>query len=99
ILAPFSGKAWTFTDERGGVVIGLVHNKRVILFMHCDQLLYLDGQEVMEGDPVATVGTTGHTTGPHVHIVTGIVNKNGTKVLGNVKYNIVNPVTWFYSSK
>ncbi|MCK9183509.1 MAG: M23 family metallopeptidase [Fibrobacteraceae bacterium] len=99
ILAPFSGKAWTFTDERGGVVIGLVHNKRVILFMHCDQLLYLDGQEVMEGDPVATVGTTGHTTGPHVHIVTGIVNKNGTKMLGNVKYNIVNPVTWFYSGK
>ena len=97
ILAPFSGKAWTFQDERGGIVIGIADKKHVVLFMHCDQLLYLDGQNVMQGDPVATVGTTGHTTGPHVHLVTGFVNKNGKKRLGNIRYTIVNPITWYFS--
>src|SRR5574344_154180 len=96
ILAPFSGKAWTKTDERGGVIIGISHGKYVMLFMHCDELLYLDGQDVMQGDPLATIGVTGHTTGPHVHLVTGIADPHGDKLLGTTRYRIVNPITWYY---
>jgi murein DD-endopeptidase MepM/ murein hydrolase activator NlpD len=99
ILAPFAAKAWTTRDERGGIVIGLVRKKDVVLFMHCDQLLYLDGQEVMAGDPIATVGLTGHTTGPHAHVVTGLIDKNGPKIIGNVRYKVIDPIKWFYMFK
>lgn len=99
ILAPFAAKAWTARDERGGIVIGLVRKKDVVIFMHCDQLLYLDGQEVMAGDPIATVGLTGHTTGPHAHVVTGIIDRNGNKSIGNVRYKVIDPIKWFYMFK
>lgn len=99
ILAPFAAKAWTSVDERGGIIIGLVREKDVMIFMHCDQLLYLDGQEVMQGDPIATVGVTGHTTGPHAHIVTGEIKKNGSKKIGDIRYEVIDPIDWFYKYK
>jgi hypothetical protein len=95
ILAPFSGVAYTMEDTRGGLMIAIVKDKDMLIFMHCDQRFYLNGQTVMEGDPIASVGTSGHTTGPHVHIATGKITPSGERSFGELKYDILDPFEWF----
>jgi len=95
ILAPFSGTAWTMESERGGLMIAIAKDKDILIFMHCDQRFYLSGQSIMEGDPVASVGTSGHTTGPHVHLAAGRITPNGERNFGTIQYNMLDPIEWY----
>ena len=36
-------------------------------YAHCNEMLVSEGDEVLRGDGIATIGMTGTTTGPHVH--------------------------------
>ena len=47
------------------------------LYGHCSRLLARAGQKVSAGDPVAAVGSTGYSTGPHLHFE---VRVNGSPV-------------------
>lgn len=95
ILAPFSGIAYTAESERGGLMIAIANKKDILVFMHCEQRFYLNGQSVMEGDPVASVGTTGRTTGPHIHLLAGKITPKGDKNFGTIKYKAQNPFDWY----
>jgi len=69
ILAAHDGIV-TFADEMGGYgnVIFLVGDNGIeTRYAHCDTLLVTEGQEVSMGDIIATVGSTGNSTGPHLH--------------------------------
>jgi murein DD-endopeptidase MepM/ murein hydrolase activator NlpD len=51
----------------GSIVILKHEGGLVTLYAHASRLLVEEGARVRRGDPVAKVGQTGRTTGPHLH--------------------------------
>ena len=53
---------------------------------HCHEIFVKEGQQVKRGQKIATVGSTGKSTGPHCHYE---VHKDGTDV---------NPIDYYFSA-
>jgi murein DD-endopeptidase MepM/ murein hydrolase activator NlpD len=69
VIAPADGiVSDTGKDSAYGNVIVISHgfgiNSR---FLHLSKILVSPGQRVKRGDKIAEVGTTGKSTGPHLH--------------------------------
>lgn len=59
-----------FAGQKGGYgnVVEIKHaDGRVTRYAHADALNVTEGQKVTAGEQIATVGSTGKTTGPHLH--------------------------------
>src|SRR5665648_911152 len=62
-----------------GYVIRINHGgNRVTLYAHCSRLLVRAGEKVYQGQQIANSGSTGRSTGPHVHfeVIINGVQKN-----------------------
>lgn len=55
-------------DARVGYYVALDHGNKVsTTYAHCDSLLVKQGDTVKRGQTIATVGSSGMSTGPHLH--------------------------------
>lgn len=53
---------------RYGNLVILGHGEHFLtVYGHCDEVLVSKGDRVSQGDPIATVGSTGMSTSPHLH--------------------------------
>lgn len=85
-----AGGVVTWADNRWGYgnLIEINHgNGYATRYGHCEELLVKEGEAVKKGQIVATMGSTGRSTGPHVHF----------EVLQDGKQ--VNPLDFIYAAR
>lgn len=69
VIAPGSGMVASIVNDKGfGLSLTLVHNERTETFYaHLKSVLVKPGQSVSRGQPIALIGKTGRSAGPHLH--------------------------------
>ncbi len=80
IRAALSGTVTkTGEDNRAGKYIFLTHSDGFVTFYcHCSEIVAVLGANIRQGETIARVGSTGYSTGPHLHFE---VRKD------NIRYN------------
>ena len=64
-------------DSRAGKYIILTHDNGLLTFYcHCSEILATENAVIRQGETVALIGSTGMSTGPHLHFE---VRKNGIR--------------------
>lgn len=65
-------------DSAAGNYVVLTHSGGLVTrYFHCSEILVKEGEKVRKGETIARVGSTGMSTGPHLHF---IIEINGKKV-------------------
>ena len=79
IYAAASGTVTTvgYSNARGNYVVINHGNGLATLYQHCSAIYVSQYQSVSAGQNIAAVGSTGNSTGPHLHFE---VHVNGTPV-------------------
>ncbi len=73
VVAPAGGKVALVGYEKNGFrvhgnVVGIDHGQGVVsIFMHMSKITIAEGDTVNPGDQIGAIGSTGSSTGPHLH--------------------------------
>jgi hypothetical protein len=97
ILSPMDGQVVLSSGDASGRIVGIVKDNMIVFYAHMDKRYVKSGQQVKAGQPVGTIGMTGRTSGPHVHIGYGIRTETASDlVFGNSTYRLTDPKLFFY---
>lgn len=92
VLTPMGGKAETKLTSSGFGRHVIVRAKPYdAYFGHLSKWLVKNGQRVKPGDPIGISGSTGSSSGPHLHYE---MNKHG---MGSMTGHSIDPVKWLKS--
>lgn len=70
--------AWSYYSTTAGNWIGIDHGNDIYsVYMHCSVSNVVAGDKVSQGDVIGLVGSTGRSTGPHLHLS---IRENGEYV-------------------
>lgn len=77
IYACYDGEvAWAKWNNSAGNWVGIDHGDGLYtVYMHMSKILVKPGQKISKGDVVGLVGSTGRSTGPHLHLAVRLNGK------------------------
>ncbi|MBD3392865.1 MAG: AAA family ATPase [Chitinivibrionales bacterium] len=99
ICTPIGGTVVLRQGRREGRTLGVENGGTVVFFSHMARRYYKTGARVERGQAVGTVGMTGKTSGPHVHVGYGIRVPHGGAAFGSHRYKVTDPKLFFYREK
>jgi cellulose biosynthesis protein BcsQ len=97
VFSPMDGDVVVTTGAASGRTVGIVKDNMIVTFSHLDKRFFANGMHVKAGQVIGTIGITGRTSGPHVHIGYGIRTQTRSDlVFGNYTYRLTDPKLFFY---
>ena len=98
ILTPVDGTVVVRDFRSAGRTLAVVTTDGSLLFFsHMDKRYFKTGDNVTRGQAVGTVGMTGRTSGPHVHVGYGVRTPGFDGVaFGRYRYKLTDPKLFFY---
>ena len=68
IYASIAGTVTLVSDEGDyGTHVKIENEDILTIYAHCSEILVKEGDKIKKGDKIALVGSTGNSTGPHLH--------------------------------
>ena len=62
-------------NSQYGNFIKIKNNDLITVYAHCEKLKVSKEENIKKGDVIATVGSTGNSTGPHLHFEIRLSNR------------------------
>ncbi len=97
IVSPIEGTAVVQYSRTFGRIIGVINGDMILFFAHMGEVTYSTGERVRKGSVIGTIGMSGRTSGPHVHVGYGVksASSDGTR-FGRYRYKLTDPKLFFY---
>lgn len=75
IKSAITGNVSEISEEGNlGKHIKIENENHTTVYAHCKEIFVQEGDKIIQGDRIASIGNTGNSTGPHLHFE---VIKNG----------------------